>query len=157
MVLDLSSLKITGESSDSSTGNCSRVHWHIGMTLDHLLSIHFHHLIKHSEHILSQIKLTWSNISVRERQIWTVARGGCGAGFVSADWLGSLMTVIGWVSYPGRWRRCLSPRTPHWRTPGRLRGWGTWTRRHYPAWSAGQPHGLCRAPWTLVCGEKSWS
>lgn len=73
--------KLTGESSDSSKGNCSRVHWHFGMTLDHLLSINFHHLIKHSEHILSQIKLTWSNISVREKQIWTVAQGGCGAGF----------------------------------------------------------------------------
>lgn len=54
-----------------------------------------------------------------------------------------------WMSYLGRLRRCLSPRTPRWRTPGRLGGWGTWTRRHYPAWSAGRPRGLCRAPWTL--------
>jgi len=64
------------------------------------------------------------------------------------------LTIIGLMSYQGWWTRCLSPRTPRWRTPGRLRGWGTWTRQHYPAWSAGRQHGLCRAPWILVCEEK---
>lgn len=82
--------------------------------------------------------------------MWTVAWGECGAGSVCRP----TSAISGWMSYLGRWRRCLSPRTPRWRTPGPLRGWGTWTRRHFPAWSAGQPHGLCRAPWTLVCREK---
>lgn len=39
------------------------------MTLDHLLSINFHQLIKHSQRILSQIKLTRSNTSVGKTDV----------------------------------------------------------------------------------------
>lgn len=69
----------------------------------------------------------------------------------------SIMKTAIIMSYQGRWKRCLSPRTPRWRTPEQLKGWGTWIRQHYPAWSAGQPHGLYRAPWKLdIEWEKFW-